>query len=97
MQFSPHVVFTREVNESEVSTELSRKDIFSIVDSWGDRSAQELARVLNMGAVSEDSYVLLQSWAEQSQGDKRGKLAEFFDKEGYPSMSSVILSLPFQD
>ena len=78
---------------SEMTTELSHKDIFSIVDSWGDRSAQELARVLNMGAVTEDCFVLMQSWAEQSQGDKRGKLAELFDNEGYPSMSNTVLGL----
>ena len=87
-------MFAREVNESEVSSELSSKDVFIIASSW-DQGPQELARVLNMGgAVSEDCYVLLQSWAEQSQGDKRGKLAELFDKECYSSMSSVILSLP---
>ena len=88
-------MFTREVDESEVSKELSDKEIFSITSSW-DQGPQELARVLNMdGAVSEDCYVLLQSWAEQSEGDKRGKLAELFDKEGYPSMSSVVLDSRF--
>ena len=82
---------------SEVSTELSGKDIFIITSSW-DQGPQELARVLNVGdgAVS-DCDIMLQNWAEQSQGDKRGKLAKLFDKEGYPNMSGVILRLPFQD
>ena len=76
---------------SEVPTELSHKDIVSIVDSW-----QELARVLNMGgAMSEDCRVLLQDWVKQNQeiGDKRGRLAELFRNSDYHNMSTIILEL----
>ena len=92
------VVYTRATkpSDSEQDTTFFSKEVTILASSW-TREPEELAEVLGVQPSPEEKEAtdidkcssILQQWLDQSEGDRREKLASVFEKH-YPGMATLV-------
>lgn len=80
-------------------TTFSEKELFIIASSW-TYGWKHLAEALKVSSANlpdqsqEASKALLKRWLDESTAsDKRNKLAELFQEEGYPSVAEEVSNI----